>query len=289
MLEWSDPAPPERRRTHADSPAETSLISVPPNKPLVLTSRRASLRSARRAAAQRLHVGQPGQQMALQVKIPIPFNEPDNAIVRVLKKLGIDPHERTTECDQDPQYTACRPEELSAYFQLYTQGKIDHEERTVLCCFLRNRSRVGLYEPRRDGGGMGGAVERPARRRAHLDTRFALLVEAEHLRRHGKRLARALREAKPRLPNACIEDADCSPKREIDKALVRQLGTGALDWRPPERHRHLRYGRGKTLLRVRARAAGLETEGAWMLCTHRCRESRSGSAFPCRGWICPIE
>lgn len=59
-----------------------------------------------------------------------------------------------------------------------------------------------------------------------FDTRFGLLVEAEHQRRDAKRLARALREAKLRLPNACLEDVDCAPKREIDRALVRQLGTG---------------------------------------------------------------
>jgi DNA replication protein DnaC len=59
-----------------------------------------------------------------------------------------------------------------------------------------------------------------------FDARFGMLVDAEHLARDNKRLARALREAKLRLPNACLEDVDCSPKREIDRALVRQLGTG---------------------------------------------------------------
>jgi DNA replication protein DnaC len=59
-----------------------------------------------------------------------------------------------------------------------------------------------------------------------FDTRLGMLVDAEHLARDNKRLGRALREAKLRLPNACLEDIECSPKREIDRALVRQLGSG---------------------------------------------------------------
>lgn len=59
-----------------------------------------------------------------------------------------------------------------------------------------------------------------------FDTRFGLLVDAEHLARENKRLARALREAKLRLPNACIEDIDYSAKRDLDRALVKKLATG---------------------------------------------------------------
>ena len=60
-----------------------------------------------------------------------------------------------------------------------------------------------------------------------FDSRFGMIVEAEHLSRDNKRLARALREAKLRIANACIEDIDYPPKRELDRTLVRQLGTGA--------------------------------------------------------------
>jgi DNA replication protein DnaC len=56
---------------------------------------------------------------------------------------------------------------------------------------------------------------------------FGMIVDAEHLSRDNKRLARALREAKLRIPNACIEDIDYTPKRELDRALLRQLGTCA--------------------------------------------------------------
>ena len=60
-----------------------------------------------------------------------------------------------------------------------------------------------------------------------FDSRFGMLVDAEHLARDNKRLTRALREAKLRIPSACIEDVDFSAKRELDRAVVRQLGTCA--------------------------------------------------------------
>jgi DNA replication protein DnaC len=60
-----------------------------------------------------------------------------------------------------------------------------------------------------------------------FDSRFGMIVDAEHISRDNKRLARALREAKLRIANACIEDIDYPPKRELDRALMRQLGTGA--------------------------------------------------------------
>ncbi len=40
-----------------------------------------------------------------------------------------------------------------------------------------------------------------------------------------QRLARALKEAKLKISQACIEDVDCSAKRELDRAVVRQLAT----------------------------------------------------------------
>jgi DNA replication protein DnaC len=58
-----------------------------------------------------------------------------------------------------------------------------------------------------------------------FDSRFSFLVDAEHLARDSKRITRALRAAKLRIPNACIEDIDFAPKRDLDRALIRQLGT----------------------------------------------------------------
>lgn len=69
--------------------------------------------------------------------------------------------------------------------------------------------------------------EDPKSQEMDFDSRFGMLVDAEHLSRDNKRLARALREAKLRITNACIEDIDYAPKRELDRGLLRQLGTCA--------------------------------------------------------------
>jgi DNA replication protein DnaC len=59
-----------------------------------------------------------------------------------------------------------------------------------------------------------------------FDERLALLVDAELLARDNLRLQRHLREAQLRITAACVEDIDYSAKRELDKALVRQLAGG---------------------------------------------------------------
>jgi DNA replication protein DnaC len=58
-----------------------------------------------------------------------------------------------------------------------------------------------------------------------FDERLALLVEAQWLARENKRMDRCLKEAKLRHTGACIEDIDYSPRRELDKAVIRQLAT----------------------------------------------------------------
>lgn len=59
-----------------------------------------------------------------------------------------------------------------------------------------------------------------------FDSRLAMLIEAETLSRDNKRLTKLLHDAKLRIPNACIEDLDFSGRRDLDRALVRQLSTG---------------------------------------------------------------
>src|SRR5438105_2482976 len=59
-----------------------------------------------------------------------------------------------------------------------------------------------------------------------FDSRLAMLIEAEALARDNKRMQKLLHDAKLRIPNACLEDLDCGGKRELDRAMVRQLGTG---------------------------------------------------------------
>jgi DNA replication protein DnaC len=58
-----------------------------------------------------------------------------------------------------------------------------------------------------------------------FDERFAMLVDAEWMARENKRFDRALKEAKLRISAACIEGIDYPARRELDKAVVRQLAT----------------------------------------------------------------
>jgi len=58
-----------------------------------------------------------------------------------------------------------------------------------------------------------------------FDERLGLLVDAECLARQNKRLGRLLKEAKLRLSQASVEDIDYPARRELDKAVVRQLAS----------------------------------------------------------------
>ena len=60
-----------------------------------------------------------------------------------------------------------------------------------------------------------------------FDERLALLVEAEILARDNAKLVRNLRDAKLKLPNACIEDIDYAGTRGLERPVVRQLATCA--------------------------------------------------------------
>lgn len=59
-----------------------------------------------------------------------------------------------------------------------------------------------------------------------FDERLGLLVEAEWLARENARLTRTLKAAKLKLGQACLEAIDYPARRELDKALIRQLATG---------------------------------------------------------------
>src|ERR1700682_2344504 len=58
-----------------------------------------------------------------------------------------------------------------------------------------------------------------------FDERFALLVDTEWRARENKRLTRALQDAKLKLSQACLEAIDYPARRELDKAVIRQLAT----------------------------------------------------------------
>lgn len=65
----------------------------------------------------------------------------------------------------------------------------------------------------------------PEAQKLAFDERLGMLVDAEWLARENRRLGRLLKDAKLRLSSACVEDIDYPPKRELEKATIRQLAT----------------------------------------------------------------
>jgi DNA replication protein DnaC len=65
----------------------------------------------------------------------------------------------------------------------------------------------------------------PEHEKLAFDERLGLLVDAECLARENKRLSRLLKEAKLRLSQASVEAIDYPVRRELDKAVVRQLAS----------------------------------------------------------------
>jgi DNA replication protein DnaC len=65
----------------------------------------------------------------------------------------------------------------------------------------------------------------PEMAKVSFDERLGLLVDAEWLHRENARLARYLKDARLRISSACVEDVDCSAKRELDKSVIRQLSS----------------------------------------------------------------
>ena len=58
-----------------------------------------------------------------------------------------------------------------------------------------------------------------------FDERFGLLVDAEYLSRHNRRLARSLKQARLRHSHACIEDIDAPDKRGLKKSVIKKLAS----------------------------------------------------------------
>ena len=81
-----------------------------------------------------------------------------------------------------------------------------------------------------------------------FDERFGLLVDAEWLARENARLTRTLQAAKLKLSQATVEAIDYAARRELDKALLRQLTTGR--WIAEHQHVLLTgaTGTGKTFV-----------------------------------------
>lgn len=60
-----------------------------------------------------------------------------------------------------------------------------------------------------------------------FDERFSLLVDAEHLARDNRRLARLLKNAELRFPDACVEDVEAGATRGLPRATLNQLSSGS--------------------------------------------------------------
>ena len=67
--------------------------------------------------------------------------------------------------------------------------------------------------------------QQPSTTQLSFDERLGFLVDAEWTHRENKKMGRALREAKLRLAQACVENIDYPARRELDKAVVRQLAS----------------------------------------------------------------
>ncbi len=67
----------------------------------------------------------------------------------------------------------------------------------------------------------------PRLRELDFGERLGLLVEAEYRARDNRRLARLLKQAELRIPEACVEDLQSGPERGLPATTVRQLATGA--------------------------------------------------------------
>lgn len=77
--------------------------------------------------------------------------------------------------------------------------------------------------------GMAQALEEQYRNAAlsdlGFDERLAMMVDREHSWRENRRMSRLLQMAKLKSSQACIEDIQYGQGRQLDKALMAQLGT----------------------------------------------------------------
>jgi len=88
-----------------------------------------------------------------------------------------------------------------------------------------------------------------------FEERFGLIVDSEWATRKSNRLTRLIRAAGYSVSNACLEDVEYHPDRNLDKALITRLGTNAYI---KERHNVIilgATGSGKTYL---ANALGMK-------------------------------
>ena len=90
-----------------------------------------------------------------------------------------------------------------------------------------------------------------------FDERFSMLVDAEHLYRDNRALARRLKEAKLRMPQACLEDLDHTSATGPGPRAGPATRDVSLDRRASERPDHRRHGCRENVPRLRARPTGV--------------------------------
>lgn len=66
-------------------------------------------------------------------------------------------------------------------------------------------------------------LQAPDINRLSFDERFALLIEREYLTRENRKLINRLRQAKLKESDACIEDINYSPERQLSKTVITRL------------------------------------------------------------------
>jgi DNA replication protein DnaC len=66
-------------------------------------------------------------------------------------------------------------------------------------------------------------TELPAMHELTFEERFAMMVDAEWISRQNKKLARLMKMAHLRNPEACLEDVDYAVSRKLDKATIARL------------------------------------------------------------------
>jgi len=89
-----------------------------------------------------------------------------------------------------------------------TAGKLKQMKMSVMASAFRDQL---------DGG---AAAE------LSFEERVGLIVDAEYISRRNNRLKRLIRQAGFSTPEACLEDIEYHPDRELDKALISRLSTG---------------------------------------------------------------
>ena len=91
-------------------------------------------------------------------------------------------------------------------------------------------------------------LESTERNTLSFEERFAMIIDAQWLSRHNNRLKRLLTKATLRISDACLEDLDYEPRRNLDRSMVNRLA--AMTWLH-EKHNLIitgACGTGKTYL-----------------------------------------